>query len=359
MELEKEGFMRGYAMLGPGKTGWIEKERPACGPADAICRPIALAACTSDVHTVWENALGPRTDLILGHEGVGEVVEVGALVKDFRPGDKVLFAAITPDWNSIAAQGGHGTHSNGMLGGWKFSNIKDGVFAEFFHVNDADGNLAHLPKGMELGVAAMLSDMIPTGFHSAEMARIEFGDTVCVIGIGPVGLMCVRGAVLKGASRIFAVGTRKNCIEAAKIYGATDFVSYKDGPLDRQILELTGQEGVDKVVIAGGDNDTFAEAVKMVKPGGIISNVNYLGEGEFIKIPRMEWGVGMGHKTIVGGLMPGGRRRLERFASLVTSGRVDPGLMITHTFTGLDKVEEMLFLMHKKPAELIKPVLIA
>ena len=348
--------MKGFAMLGPSTTGWIEKERPFCGPLDAICRPLSLAACTSDIHTVYENALGPRTDLILGHEGVGEVVEVGSLVKDFKPGDRVLVAAITPDWSSVAAQGGYSMHDHGMLAGWKFSNIKDGVFAEFFHVNDADGNLAHLPDGLDVGVAAMLSDMIPTGLHASELADVTYGDTVCVIGIGPVGLMAVRGAVLHGASNIFAVGTRPNCVAVAKEYGATDVISYKDGPLDEQILSLTGGKGVDKVLVAGGDCDTFDEAIKMLKPGGIIGNVNYLGEGDYVRIPRAEWGVGMGHKTIAGGLMPGGRRRLERLVSLIMTGRIDPEPLLTHRYKGFDKIEEMLDVMHKKPAELIKPV---
>ena len=90
--------MKGYAMLGIGKTGWIEKEVPACGPLDAIVRPLAVSPCTSDVHTVWEGAIGERHDMILGHEAVGEIVEAGKLVLDLRPGDKVIAPAITPDW---------------------------------------------------------------------------------------------------------------------------------------------------------------------------------------------------------------------------------------------------------------------
>ena len=93
--------MRGFAMLSIDKVGWIEKARPACGPMDAIVRPIALSPCTSDVHTVWEGAIGDRKNMILGHEAVGVVDEVGALVKDFKPGDKVIVSAITPDWNSL------------------------------------------------------------------------------------------------------------------------------------------------------------------------------------------------------------------------------------------------------------------
>lgn len=285
--------MKGFAMLSIGSVGWIEKERPACGPMDAICRPLALAPCSSDIHTVWEGAIGERHNMILGHECCGEIVEVGSLVKDFKPGDKVLVPAITPDWLSLEAQAGYSMHSGGMLAGWKFSNFKDGVFGEYFHVNEVDGNVALLPENIEPAEATMLSDMVPTGFHGAELADVQFGDVVLVIGIGPVGLMGVAGANLRGAARILAVGTRPVCVEAAKFYGATDIISYKDGDIDEQVMALTKGKGVDKVIIAGGDVDTFAYATKCLKPGGRIGNVNYLGSGDAVSIPRVEWGVGI------------------------------------------------------------------
>ena len=340
-----------------GEIGWVEKDVQKCGPLDAICRPLALAPCTSDIHTVYEGAVGERTDMILGHEAVGQVVEVGSLVKDFKPGDKVIVPAITPDWGSLEAQRGFAMHSNGPLGGWKFSNFKDGVFAELLQVNEADANLAFLPKGMDPAEASMISDMVPTGFHGVENAEVAFGEDVLVIGIGPVGLMAVKGTSLRGAARILAVGTRPNCVALAKEYGATDIISYKDGPIDQQVRELTNGKGVDKVIIAGGTVDTFAEAVKCVKPGGIVSNVNYLGSGEFIKIPRIEWIVGMGHIRIVGGLMPSGRMRTERLANLMINGRIDVSGMLTHKFEGLDSVEEGIQLMREKPKDLIKPVI--
>ena len=231
--------MKGFAMLSIGATGWIEKDIPTCGPMDAICKPIALAPCTSDIHTVWSGALGDRHNMILGHEAVGEVVEVGSQVKDFKPGDKVLVSAITPDWNSLEAQGGYPMHSGGMLSGWKFSNFKDGVFAEYFHVNDADGNLAKLPEGMDLGAAAMLADMVPTGFHGVELADIQFGDNVAVIGVGPVGLMAVAAAGIRGAAEILAVGSRKNCTDLAREFGATDIINYREGDIVTQIMDKT------------------------------------------------------------------------------------------------------------------------
>lgn len=350
--------MKGFAMLGLNKVGWIEKERPVCGPLDAIIRPLALSPCTSDIHTVWEGALGDKRNMILGHEGCGEVVEVGSLVKDFKPGDKILVAAITPDWNSLEAQGGYSMHSGGMLCGWKFSNIKDGVFGEYFHVNDADGNLCHMPKEVKIEEAPILSDMVPTGFHGAELADIQYGDSVLVIGIGPVGLMSVAASQLRGASNIITVGSRQRCKDVAKIYGANEFISYKDGSISEQVLDLTSGKGVDKVIIAGGDNDSFDEAVRCVKAGGKIGNVNYLGSGTYVKIPRLEWGVGMGHKLINGGLMPGGRLRLQKLSSLVKYNRLDLSHLLTHKFNGFEHVEDALYLMKDKPADLIKPVVI-
>lgn len=350
--------MKGFAMLGIGKVGWIEKEIPECGPQDAIVRPLALAICTSDVHTVYEGAIGDRHNMILGHEGCGEIVKVGSLVKDFKPGDRVLVPAITPDWNSLEAQAGYSMHSGGMLAGWKFSNFKDGVFGEYFHVNDADGNLALIPDGVSIEEACILSDMVPTGFHAAELADVQFGDVVLCIGIGAVGLMAVAGSNLRGASRIICVGTRPVCIEAAKGYGATDFISYRDGSIEDQVLKLTNGKGVDRVCISGGNVDTFESAIKSLKPGGKIGSVNYLGSGDYVKIPRAAWGCGMAHKQILTGLMPGGRLRMEKLSSLVASGRLNVKPECTHIFKGWEHIQEALEMMRDKPKDLIKPIIV-
>ncbi|MBE6477431.1 MAG: NAD(P)-dependent alcohol dehydrogenase [Propionibacteriaceae bacterium] len=349
--------MKGYAMLRIGEAGWIEKAEPVCGPLDAVCRPVALAPCSSDIHTVYEGGVGERHDMVLGHEAVGEVVEVGTSVRDIKVGDRVIIPAITPDWSSIAAQDGYPMHSGGALGGWKFSNTKDGVFAEFIHVNDADANLAVLPEGIPAETGAMLSDMATTGLHGAELAQIRPGDTTVVIGIGPVGLMSVAGAAILGAGRLFAVGSRPTCIEVAKQFGATDIVNYREGDIVEQIMEATGGRGVDRVVVAGGDLGTFQQAFDVLKPGGRIGNVNYLGEGDALRISRESFLVGMGHKHLVGGLTPGGRRRMERMTELVLAGRIHPEKMITHRFTGLEHVEDGVELMRQKPRDLIKPVI--
>ena len=155
------------------------------------------------------------------------------------------------------------------------------------------------------------------------------------------------------------MGSRPDCAALAREYGATDIINYREGDIVEQIMALTHGKGVDRVVVAGGDTEnTFVQAITMLKPGGRIGNVNYLGSGDYVRIPRVEWGCGMGHKVIAGGLMPGGRRRMEKLAALLSTRRLDPGKMLTHRFNGFEHMEEALMLMKDKPRDLIKPVVI-
>ena len=144
----------------------------------------------------------------------------------------------------------------------------------------------------------------------------------------------------------------------AKEYGATNIINYKNGCIENQFMTMTDGKGVDKVIVAGGDNNTFITAIKVLEHGGIVGNIKHLGEVDFILIPRVEWGWGIGHKCIVGRLMAGGCARLENLLDLVSVGRVDPSKLVTHRFEGFKSVEEALFLMKDKPANLIKPVVI-
>ena len=349
--------MKGFAMLHIGATGWIEKPVPTCGPLDAILRPTVLAPCTTDIKTVWQGALGERTNMILGHECCAEVVEVGSMVKDFKPGDHVVVPAVTPNWSSLAAQAGLSSHSDGMLNGWRYSNSTDGVFSEYFHCNDADGNLALIPSGVTAEEAVMLSDMVPPGFQSIELAEVQFGDTVLVIGIGPVGLMAVAAAGMRGAARIIVVGTRPACIAAAINYGATDVISYKDATIEEQVLALTQGKGVDCVAICGGNGATFASAVKALKAGGRVGSVASLGLTDTLTVPAADWGFGMGNKQINGGAMVGGRLRMEKLGALLSSGRLDVKPLLTHRFRGWEGLEEAIMLARSKPADLIKSVI--
>ena len=350
--------MKGFACTIPGKeVGWIEKPIPSPGPADALLRPIVLAPCTSDIHSAFMS-VPPKfmKNRILGHEGIGEIIAIGSEVSDFKVGDFVVVPSVTPDWRKPYVQEKYHQHNQYATGSFKFAFSIDGLFAEYFILPDIDMNGALLPDDIDFEKALMACDMMTTGFHGAELAAIGFGECIAVVGIGPVGLMAVAAAILRGAGRVFAVGTRPNCVALAKKYGATDIISYKEGDIADQILAATGKRGVDKVILAGGDANTFAATIKMLRPGGIMANICNFSEGDILPIPRLAWGAGLGHKQIVGGLCPGGRRRMERMLELIRYGRVDPSLLVSHRFKGLSGIEEGFNAMAEKPADLIKPI---
>jgi threonine dehydrogenase-like Zn-dependent dehydrogenase len=347
--------MKAFVMQGIGETGIVEKERPEYGPTDAILRPTLGLICTSDCHTV-HGAIGDRDNLTLGHEVVGLVEEVGETVTDFEAGDRVVVGAITPDWNSVAAQNGNPSQSNAALGGWKFANVKDGTFAEYVHVNDADGNLAHIPDGVSDHEALYTTDMMSTGFRAAENADIPTGGTVAVFAQGPVGLMATKGAALRGAAEIIAVETVPKRQELARQYGASHVVDFAEDDPVKQIMSLTDGRGVDAAIEALGADETLQDCIRATKPGGTVSNVGYHGDGEFRHIPREEWGVGMAEIDIVTDLCPGGRLRLWRLLRLLENDRVDPTKMTTHEFA-FDEIEEAFRMMDEKEDGVIKPLI--
>ncbi len=347
--------MKAFVMREIGAVGFMDKPMPKPGPDDAIVRTTKALICTSDSHTVG-GGIGQRHNLTLGHEAVGVVHEVGSEVEVFHPGDRVVVGAITPDWGDPAAQAGYGSQSGGPLGGWKFSNTKDGVFAEYFHVNDADANMAKIPDGVPDEMAVYCCDMLSTGFMGAEHGNIPIGGTVAVLAEGPVGLMATAGARLRGAGLVIGVEAVPRRQELARCYGADEIVDFTTEDVVGRIMDLTGGEGVDTAIEALGADVTFQTAVKVTKPGGTISNTGYFGEGEFVRIPRVEWGVGMADKTIATGLCPGGRLRMERLLQILEAGRVDPTLMTTHRFP-FDQMERAFEVSDKKLDDVIKPLI--
>jgi isopropanol dehydrogenase (NADP+) len=348
--------MKAFVMKEIGQVGFMEKPIPKPGPGDAIVRTTRALICTSDSHTVG-GGIGPREDLTLGHEAVGVVHDVGSEVSVIQPGDRVLVGAITPDWGSPAAQDGYASQSGAPLGGWKFSNSKDGVFAEYFHVNEADANMAKIPDGVPDDMAVYCADMLSTGFMGAEKGNIPIGGTVAVLAQGPVGLMATAGAKLRGAGLIIGVESVPSRQKLARTYGADEIVDFTTQDVVARTLELTQGEGVDTAIEALGADVTFQTCVKITKPGGTVSNTGYFGEGEFVGIPRMEWGVGMADKTIATGLCPGGRLRMERLLRVLETKRVDPTPMTTHTFQ-FDDMEQAFEVSDKKLDDVVKVLIV-
>jgi threonine dehydrogenase-like Zn-dependent dehydrogenase len=347
--------MKAFVMKDIGRVGFTEKPIPLPGPNDAVVQTTRALICTSDSHTVG-GAIGPRQNLTLGHEAVGVVHQVGSEVTVFKPGDRVVVGAITPDWGSPAAQDGCASQSGAALGGWKFSNTKDGVFAEYFHVNEADANMAKIPDSVPDDMAVYCADMLSTGFMGAEKGNVPIGGTVAVMAQGPVGLMATAGAKLRGAGFIIGVESVPGRQKLARSYGADEIVDFTREDVVARILELTDGEGVDTAIEALGADVTFQAAVKVTKPGGTVSSTGYFGEGEFVHLPRVEWGVGMAGKTIATGLCPGGRLRMERLLRVLESKRLDPTLMTTHTYR-FGEMERAFEVMDQKLDDVVKPLI--
>jgi threonine dehydrogenase-like Zn-dependent dehydrogenase len=348
--------MKAFVMKEIGKVGFAEKPIPEPGPNDAIIKTVRALVCTSDTHTV-AGAIGPRENLTLGHEAVGTIYQLGEAVTGFRIGQRVAVNAITPCYKCENCLRGFTSQCTQMLGGWKFANIKDGVFAEYFHVNDAEANLAALPDSIPDEKAVYTSDMMSTGFMGAEHANIPIGGSVVIFAQGPVGLMATAGARLLGAGLIMAVENVPRRQELARYYGADVIIDYTKVDPVEEVLRLTDGQGADSAIEALGSQLTFENCVKATRPGGTISNVGYHGKGDYVMIPRLAWGVGMSDKTIRTGLCPGGKERMKRLFRLLENGRVDPTPMTTHTFH-FDEIEKAFHMMETKEDGIIKPLII-
>lgn len=347
--------MKAFVLKEPGVIGWYDAPEPQLTPYGAILRPVAVTPCSSDVHTVFGGGSKKAPNLVLGHECVAEVLEVGELVRDFAPGEIVAVPAITPDWRAPGIQEGNERHASAPFSGHQLGRSQPGVFAEKFLIPDADTTLARIPEGVTLEQALMCVDVVTTGFTGAEYADIKIGDTVVVMGIGPIGLMAVEGARHLGAARIIAVGSRPVCVELAKEFGATDVIGYRDGDVVEAVLAMTGGVGADSVILCGGGDEVFSQAVDMVRYGiGTVSNVNYYGGTGSLEFPKFSGGRGMAGKTIHTQLAKGGRVRIERLMKMVRYGRIQPQKLVTHRLYGLDNVEKALYLMKDKPQDLIK-----
>lgn len=352
--------MKAYILEEKGKAGFKDIPLPEIKPYDALVRTTAVATCTTDIHLIktaaWQNAIGK----VIGHESVGIVEKVGSEVKDFKPGDRVVIPSAGTDWHTPMAQRGEAKyyqHDNPY-----FSNdpTVQGNFSEYVRAIDADMRLAHIPDNVTDIQAIMVPDMVATGFTGIERMNVQFGDTVLILGIGPVGLMGVAAAALRGAARIIAVGSRPNTIELAKQYGATDIVDYKKGDILTQVMGLTNNKPVDSVLIASGGNpdDIYTTAMKAVKFGGMVACVSIFFDEESVNLPLDVWCQGSMEKFLTGVLCQDGRDYFERLLQLISYKRFDPSPLVTHILHGWDKLEEGFELMRSRDKSVIKPVIL-
>ncbi len=387
--------MKAFVFTEKGRVEPRELPAPVLNPADpkdqyaAILKPKFLSPCSSDAHTVYAGPGPRREDLVLGHEGLAEVVETGSAVRDFHPGDLVAVSAVMPE-----VPDGHG-HEGSHFSATKLGRNIDGMWSELFKVPMADQNLAHIPDGVTPEAALMAVDMMATGYTAAEAAEIHEGadESILVIGSGAVALMAIAAARSMGAGSIYCIGTDKDELNRrlAVLYGAEVYISYRDGRIlydgrkpggeaapcpqeavaesvaidpranatsDRAvdtILQMTSGEGVDRILVCGGGRNTYIQVCDMLRYGsGIAVNVAYIEGTGTVELPIFSLGRGMAGKTFKFMLSKGGRVWTERMFREILDGRTDPSSLITHHMQGFNRIPEALELMHRRPGGLVK-----
>ncbi|UWE11011.1 zinc-dependent alcohol dehydrogenase family protein [Actinacidiphila bryophytorum] len=268
--------MKALVFHGPGRSAWQDTPDPEIrDAADAIVRVEAASICGTDLHILKGDVPDVPPGTVLGHEAVGEVVETGSAVRGVRPGDRVLVSCISACGSCrFCREAAYGQCTGG--GGWILGHTVDGTQAEYVRVPFADMSLHPLPESVDSREAVLLADVFPTAYEVGVLAgRVRPGDTVAVVGCGPVGLAAVATAQLFSPSRIVAVDVASARLDAAKRLGADAIATA--GEAEQLVADLTGGLGADVVIEAVGLPATFELCARMVRPGGHLANVGVHG----------------------------------------------------------------------------------
>jgi alcohol dehydrogenase len=335
----------------------IRVEEVSCphpGFGEAVIRVNLTTICGTDVHILrGEYPVSPG--LIIGHEAVGVVHELGPGVSGYQVGDRVLVGAITPCGQCRACLSGYLSqcgHGSGFeaLGGWRFGNTINGAQAEYLLVPYAQANLAKVPDEGTDEQAVLLADIASTGFSGAESGNIRIGDSVVIFAQGPIGLCSTAGARLMGASMIIAVDGDEKRLAISKNLGADVVLDYRNTDVIAEVKRLT-EGGSDVAIEALGTQQTFESCLRCLRPGGTLSSLGvYSGK---LELPYQAFGAGIGDYRIVTTLCPGGKERMRRLLSIVQSGRFDPSLLITHNFP-LSRIQDAYKLFSERRDGVLK-----
>jgi alcohol dehydrogenase len=321
--------MKALVFRGPNDIAIERVPIPIAGYGEVVIRITLTTICGTDLHIV-KGEYPVRRGLVLGHEPVGVIHQIGAGVTGYTIGERVLVGAITPCGQCNPCLSGHWSQCGGPLGGWKIGNTLNGAQAEYLLVPFAQANLAKIPPQLSDEQVLLLSDIASTGFSASETANLRLGDTVAVFAQGPVGLCATIGARLKGAGLIIAVESDPRRAEMAREIGADIVLNYQEVDVVSEIKRLTDGFGVDIAIEALGTQSTFESALACIKPGGTLSSLGvYSGK---LSIPLQPFLAGLGDHKIVTTLCPGGKDRMRRLMDLVGTNRVDLTPMLTHTF---------------------------
>ncbi len=324
--------MKSLVYHGPGKRAWEERPRPKVTDAsDAVVRITRTTICGTDLHILKGDVPTVTAGRILGHEGVGVVEEVGPGVSNFKKGDRVLISCITSCGRCDGCR--KGMYSHCANGGWVLGNTIDGTQAEYVRIPFADTSLYHAPAGTDDGVLVMLSDILPTGFECGVLnGAVKPGDTIAIVGAGPVGLATLLTAQLYSPAEIIVIDLDDNRLEVAKLLGATQTINSGDGTAVQRVMSLTERKGVDVAIEAVGLPATFGMCQDIVAAGGHVANVGVHGKSVELKLDKL-WAHNV---TITTRLVD--TVTTPMLLKSVVSGQLDPRKLITHEF----KLDDMM-----------------
>ncbi|GAA5017952.1 zinc-dependent alcohol dehydrogenase family protein [Streptomyces siamensis] len=325
--------MKAFVFHGAGQSAWEEVPDPAIKePTDAIVRVGTVTICGTDLHILKGDVPEVRPGTVLGHEAVGEIVETGSDVRTVRPDDRVLVSCISACGRCVyCRQGTYGQCRDG--GGWILGHLIDGTQAEYVRVPYADLSVHPLPATMDSKDAVLLADIFPTSYEVGVLnGRVRPGDTVVVVGAGPIGLAAIATARLLSPERIVAVDLAAARLEAARKLGADAVADPGETP-EQLIADLTDGLGADVVIEAVGVPESFELCTRMVRPGGHVANVGVHGAPATLHLEDL-W---IKNVTITTGLVD--TYSTPTLLRMAAAGRLPTTQLVTHTFP-LDHMEE-------------------
>ena len=319
--------MKALVYHGPGQRRWEEKPDPKLqAPTDIIVRIDTTTICGTDLHILKGDVPEVVPGTILGHEAVGTVVEIGDAVTTLQAGDRVLVSCITSCGRCRFCKEGHyGLCTGG--GGWIFGHLIDGLQAEYARVPFADTSVYKVPDELTDEQVLFLADILPTAYEVGVLnGGVGPGDTIAIVGAGPIGLATVLTAKLYTPGKIVAIDLADSRLEKAREFGAD--VTINNGKEDavERMMELTGGLGADAAVEAVGVPETFELCTELVRPGGRIANVGVHGHPATLHLERL-W---IRDVTIMTGLVD--TVTTPRLLKLIAEGRLDATPFATHRF---------------------------
>jgi alcohol dehydrogenase len=322
-------LMRALVFRGPNQIGIEEVPIPRPDYGQVVMRVTLTTICGTDLH-ILKGEYPVRPGLVIGHESVGTIHEIGPGVTGYQVGDRVLVGAITPCGQCNFCLSGNWSQCGGAIGGWKFGNTINGAQAEYLLVPHAQANLAKIPDDVTDEQVILLADIASTGFSASESANVKLGDTVAVFAQGPIGLCATAGARLHGAGLVIGVESDPVRTAMAQKMGADRVVNPEKTDVVSEIKKITSGRGVDVAIEALGLSVTFENSLRVLRPGGTLSSLGvYSGK---LSIPLEPFAAGLGDHKIVTTLCPGGKERMRRLIELVQHGRVDLRPLLTHSF---------------------------